>query len=566
MPETLLIFSLGPVQGFLAEARRAQDLWAGSRLLSDLTRAAIRACQAMRASMIYPADPTQKSLPNKFVVKLPEGVAPKQLAEAARQAAQEELQRRSEIAKQFLKAIVPSDAMWEKIWQRQLENHLECFWAAVVLENSYQADYQKASQAFDAAKRTRAFPQVWEEGFKDSLSGRRSALRTAQENAREYWKRIANLGKVTAAQLKPDGRERLDALGATKRFGFGDEAEQFPSTSTVATADYLEKARDHPALAAYQKTLQAISQFHCVRRDEAWPYDGDLLYLETLAPDRLRTSYEFSNTDLQRYEGQLEAARLALRMLYKSVGRPTSYYALLVMDGDSMGKRVASCASEEEHRQLSQQLVNFAAQAQHILEQYQGTAVYAGGDDVLALLSLRTALPAAQALAKAFAGVVPGGTASAGLAFVHHLYPLDAVLRAAREAEDRAKGIEGKSAVCVRALKRSGERIEVRSHWNDLGTLFEELCHWFAEGALSSRFAYEAAANLPSLGGLGREPIRSELKRLIQRHRDTNKPNPLDPTNLADRLANWVESLPGKAEELTGWLLLARFVAQGGGE
>ncbi|MCS7219861.1 MAG: type III-B CRISPR-associated protein Cas10/Cmr2 [Anaerolineae bacterium] len=550
MPDTILIFSLGPVQGFLAEARRAQDLWAGSRLLSELTQAAIQACRRSGAEMIYPADPSQESLPNKFVVKLPEGVAPEQAAEAARQAAQEELQQRGEVARQFLQSIIPSDSVWEKIWQRQLGNHLEFFWAAAVIEDDYPAAYQKASRAFDAAKRARTFQQVTEDGLKDSLSGRRSALRTAQGDARSYWNRIAASGRVTAAQLKPEGRERLDALGAIKRFGFGNEAERFPSTSSVAAADYLEKVRGkhQSALVAYREILKAIPKFYCVRGSEAWPYDGDLLYLETLVPERLRTSYGFGDADLQQYEGQLEAARLALRMLYNSIGRPSPYYALLVMDGDSMGKRVASCASEEEHRQLSQRLVSFAAQARQIVEQHQGTAVYAGGDDVLALLPLKRALPAAQALAEAFAKIVPGGTASAGLAFAHHLYPLDAVLRAAREAEGWAKGMEGKNAICVRALKRSGEPIEVRSHWGDLRTLFGELCQWFACGALSSRFAYEAAANLPFLDG---EPVQSELKRLIQRHWDTRKSNPPDPDNLAKQLVAWADSLPGKAEELT---------------
>ncbi len=135
------------------------------------------------------------------------------------------------------------------------------------------------------------------------------------------------------------------------------------------------------------------------------------------------------------------------------------------------------------------------------------------------------------------------------------------VLRAAREAERQAKDMEGKNALCVRVLKRSGEPIDVRSHWQDLDTLFEDLRVWFASGALASRFAYEAATNLIVLEG---EMVRGELKRLTQRHRDTRKPNPPEPTALAQRLAAWAQNLPGGAEELTRWILLARFVALGG--
>ncbi|MCS7177916.1 MAG: type III-B CRISPR-associated protein Cas10/Cmr2 [Anaerolineae bacterium] len=563
MPDRVFIFSLGPVQGFLAEARRAQDLWAGSQLLSELARAAIRASQGRGAKVIYPADPDQESLPNKFVVRLPESVDPEEVARTAMKSALEALKERAERAKEFLRGISPGDGTWDAIWQRQLENHLEFFWAAATIAEGYQAAYQRASRAFEAAKRTRPFPQTQEEDLKDSLSGRRSALHTAQKDARAYWKQIATSGKVTAAQLKPDGRERLDALGAIKRFGFGSDAERFPSTSSVAAADYLAKVLGHPALEIYRKTLEAIPLFYRVSEDDRWPYDGDLLYLETLASQRLQASYGFREEHLTRYKEQLEDARQSLRALYSVAGRPSPYYALLVMDGDSIGKRIARCASEEEHRTLSQQMVEFAMQAREILKPYQGTAVYAGGDDILALLPLRGALPAAQALAESFAQKVPQGTASAGLVLAHHLYPLGAVLSAGREAESWAKRMEGKNAVCVRALKRSGEPIEVRSHWGNPGKLCGALCQWFASGALASRFAYEVAANLPFLKG---ELVRSELKRLIRRHRNADKPDPPDPTDLADRLAAWAESLPGGAEELAGWLLLARFIAQGGGE
>ena len=38
MTRHMLLISLGPVQDFIASARRCQDLWFGSWLLSDLAR------------------------------------------------------------------------------------------------------------------------------------------------------------------------------------------------------------------------------------------------------------------------------------------------------------------------------------------------------------------------------------------------------------------------------------------------------------------------------------------------------------------------------------------------
>ena len=52
----LLEITFGPVQGFIASARRSRDLWAGSRLLSEVARGAAFALRKRGARLIYPAD------------------------------------------------------------------------------------------------------------------------------------------------------------------------------------------------------------------------------------------------------------------------------------------------------------------------------------------------------------------------------------------------------------------------------------------------------------------------------------------------------------------------------
>ena len=39
MNKYVLIVSVGPVQGFIASARRSRDLWCGSWLLSEIAKA-----------------------------------------------------------------------------------------------------------------------------------------------------------------------------------------------------------------------------------------------------------------------------------------------------------------------------------------------------------------------------------------------------------------------------------------------------------------------------------------------------------------------------------------------
>ena len=103
MTAHLLLVRLGPVQDFIAQARRTRDLWYGSHLLSELGRAAARALVDGGVTLIFPslaagaqlvaclaplrADKTPpQNIANKLLVEVPEGADPQQLAKAARKA------------------------------------------------------------------------------------------------------------------------------------------------------------------------------------------------------------------------------------------------------------------------------------------------------------------------------------------------------------------------------------------------------------------------------------------------------------------------------------------------
>ena len=54
MSRYLLQISLGPVQDFIAAARRTRDLWFGSLLLSEISKAAAAAVSDAGGSLIFP--------------------------------------------------------------------------------------------------------------------------------------------------------------------------------------------------------------------------------------------------------------------------------------------------------------------------------------------------------------------------------------------------------------------------------------------------------------------------------------------------------------------------------
>jgi CRISPR-associated protein Cmr2 len=566
MSEAVLIFTFGPVQSFISEARRTSDLFVGSRILVELAKAAgeaIREC----GELVFPST-LAADVPNKLVAVIPSSEI-EQTAKRAHQALINKWHNIAQTARAKLGTFHPApDGLWQQIWDRQVENAWETYWAASSAQG-YEAAYQEASRALDATKRTRAFLPAEEAGIKDSLSGSRSALRTAAIDARHYWTQVGF--QLTAAMLRPDGRERLDAIGAIKRFSDLPEQEDFPSTSAVASQPFVEKVRTH--LADYRNAVGSLLGTHLYRtrpNDPHWPYDGDLLYLETLAPGRLLSSYGIQRPAQQ----SLESARLALQKLHGQVDDgPSPYYGVIALDGDGMGKRISDCLNEldpgQAHRDLSRKLASFAAAVRSVVKRYCGAeVVYNGGDDVLALAPLSTAFELARQLALMFQSTT-GGSASAGVAVVHHLYPLGAALRAARAAEQQAKQVTGKAAVCVQVLRRSGEALEMRSPWSMVDNTFSDVVRLFQEdcmgSAVSSRLAYDVRHASYTLYEADQKS-KAELKRLISRHRNAKHPQAPSVELLSERLYNWAQALPSGMEELGAWLVFARFVTQGGRE
>ena len=54
MTQYVLTLSIGPVQGFIASARRSRDLWSGSWLLSEMAKAAAKSLFEAGAQMVFP--------------------------------------------------------------------------------------------------------------------------------------------------------------------------------------------------------------------------------------------------------------------------------------------------------------------------------------------------------------------------------------------------------------------------------------------------------------------------------------------------------------------------------
>lgn len=628
--QEFVIFAIGPVQSYIATARRTEDLWAGSRLLSALMEAGLREVSTTAAKYLFPL-PNQdgswaENLPNRAVLLATPGQG-KTVTQAMETAVRQKWQTIADEVKEYLKTEVigtPVITGWEEIWDRQVPDWLEVYWVICPWQEdkeSYGDAYGRASEWLDARKQLRHFPPHAEYDVKSTLGGIRQALRGDNDKwiARRFWETLTRKTKLGNVRRG----ERLDAIGAVKRFA--QEAGQithpdyrFPSTSSIASADFryaliAPEAKDDVQKAvkefvsALDKLVESFSSREQKRlrfRENSEPitrlynaahnnlvaqrllrYDGDYFYPDFYTTNRL-SEVIGREKDSTLSDSQLTLMRNAVQSLRRLYGvcqeaeipLPSSYFAVLAMDGDRMGYHLSqSHMTQEKHNRFSQRLTDFAQKRvpDIVEEKFPGAVVYAGGDDVLALLPISCVLEVAEELRLSFekemaqVGLPEQVTASAGIALVHQQNPLQTAIELAQAAEAEAKDVYGRQALAVRQIVRSGPPRHTGSKWQseESGSQFvstvTNIQQEFHTGALSSKFAYELLTEASALANVS-EAHEAEIGRLLKRH------GLKSPDSLAKKLATVaqgeLDQLEGRSglERLADWVLVARFLGQGG--
>lgn len=479
MSKYLFLVSIGPVQEFIASARRSRDLWFGSWILSELSKtAALTIVQQHGSAMnrlIFPAPADEEDLKpdsdfnvaNKIIAEIDQ--EPQNLATTMKKAIDARLNQIRDSAFDRIQGSFDRN-----VPNKQVADLVEFLWAGVPLSDAleYKSVRVHLEALMAARKNTRTFQVVgWGDMVpKSSLDGQResvipeSAFDTlSPENLYERYK--VNQG------------ERLCGVGLLKRLGHSGRHESFPSTSHIAAGPLLRRLKEADRASLVMHWLEYYSKLPSeTKRDEriSWGkphpiierYDGSILFEErlrdTLKNEKLRDAQKHLGVFFKNIAQVMDVSPGSLK--------PIPYYALLLADGDNMGKAIDYQDSPKKHRALSQALARFASDVKGIVEeQHEGALVYAGGDDVLAFVPLHTVLECANALATNFhknMNPYPDkdgktSTLSVGIAIAHHIEPLSDALNLARRAESEAKSVSGKNALAVVVSKRSGSETTV---------------------------------------------------------------------------------------------------------
>ncbi|MCB1776037.1 MAG: type III-B CRISPR-associated protein Cas10/Cmr2 [Candidatus Competibacteraceae bacterium] len=430
----------------------------------------------------------------------------------------------------------------------------------------YPALYDLLDRLQAAAKSVREFEQLPQEGYRCSLCGEREWLTHDREllKSSPRQKTATLWAKVQGSAWARKG-EHLCAPCTLKRL--------WPNLFAEEVADVLKRKPSRYTVSTHVMALTtSLDRWLAGAQGNAQPMHKDVLSLasklqgfETVAlpkrladdlrrqksvepvrdiAERLPAYLDFVKETEQATTGE-DALGEHRKLIERVLGaKPEAYYALIMMDGDSMGawlsgtepryqlryeetwhpqiragvaERVKQAGGEladypnqfrpvspARHMAVSAALNSFALHlARYIVEEIgKGKLIYAGGDDVLAMISVDDLLPVMFLLRLAYSGVFPvtnvqqawewlGGdsdrldirrdhirfgkrlfrvmghkaTASIGAVVAHHQAPLAYVLRKLRNAEKRAKNEGGRDAFAIDLLKRSGGAVQLTCPW-----------------------------------------------------------------------------------------------------
>ncbi|MEO0293607.1 MAG: type III-B CRISPR-associated protein Cas10/Cmr2 [candidate division WOR-3 bacterium] len=519
---SLFLFTVGPVQSFISQARKTQDFYMGSFILSFLTFKAMEIIidEYGPTNIIYPdlykqplmdfwlkkngIEPVDfdvnsiqlPTIPNRFVAILPvtDGKEINELVREMQNSIRNAINNAKDLIFQELN-INPSERANSKI-NSQLSDFPEIYWVAVpwkigdrdvsfddlkdyfedeVLKKYrelwdfatnngefppnigllYEILYSALEKSMGARKNLREFRQVEEKGRKCSVCGERDVIffrETTNKNKFErfnpYAVDLTDNEKVLLKYLA-DG-EGLCAICFIKRtfeIYLEKEASQvfkdltFPSTAEVALADFKERALRiaQNEFLNYQREMfqnNLPTTKPLPRLDMKENLEGYWFYEENLTEKHIK-----EEVGIQIDETKLKKIKENLKQLINRVGKPNSYYAILHLDADNMGKwlsgellpDIENAYNSEVwqklpddfkigltrilpqkfltpaiHASISTALRNYALEfvRKIVEEEHLGKLIYAGGDDVLAFVNLKDLFDVMQKLRWAFSGQV----------------------------------------------------------------------------------------------------------------------------------------------------------------
>jgi len=646
--------SIGPVQTFISTAKRTEDFWMGSYLLSYLISKGISVVLKKMGPdhIIFPnvkgqplvdeilekefdiemkdidkMKSQQPSLPNVVFFIAPQ----KNFESLILEIKNNILKAWQEIANTVKERFNFTDYA-SNIFDEQIKNSFDFHYVGVNInktklsefksffsenirklddfEGQYKENlgnywseiYEYMDKLFASNKLVRKFDYVEEQGRKCSLCGEHSAIADSLEisnsskKLREYWKKIAK--QIGSIRLDSDGADRLCASCLVKRlaketfFKTKFQDLHFPSVSSIANWSFVLDCLSvwdndvELVFKKYYETIESVANekfsTHVFVPQNIMQYIiKQKLQNNDIVKKFVHLSGEWFNVDTVD-TNMVPKLKNFLHIVQKKAGKnknikPSIYYAIIRMDGDKMGEWLSgthpnfplnkeivhsqlknnSSSELNKKRNLSPSIHSFISKAlndfslnivQDIVEnQFPGKLIYAGGDDVLALLPVDYALQCAEMIRFAFSGQIKDeqidleqksgfyvknskegkifasmgykASMSAGIVFAHIKENFQSVLEQSMNCEHTAKENLGRDAFYISIMKHSGNEIHFGLKWNKdrrSVVLLNSVLKYFYNNDVSMNFFSSTATSLQYIDDA--DVIFALLKKEISDH------------------------------------------------
>ncbi len=257
--------------------------------------------------------------------------------------------------------------------------------------------------------------------------------------------------------------------------------------------------------------------------------DANYMHREFVQDERLCPLRDTDRQTRDELADRLQSVYDAPDDTGRRLGPPPKFYALLLADGDHLGK----LASAVGGKVVSKSLASFTRQVPKIILKHGGVTVYAGGDDVLAMLPVDSSLECATEISAAYRSAFLNAecrnearlsntdccneaTLSAAVVCAHVRLPMRSTLAEAhRLLDDIAKTGNGRNSLAISVSKPGGLHCQWVSSWNRphagsdtnavdlLAELSKTLTFGDSEPGLSSALLYRVRELLMRLCGLG---------------------------------------------------------------
>ena len=529
---SLVVFAITPVQDFIAKARKLRDYWTGSVILSYLSFWGIKTvCEELGPdAVIYPSikdqslvdtwvrqnqkegdykrffsddfksDDTKEiaSFPNKFVFICPTDDV-LSVCEKVDASIKNKWHEIADIVKKYLKDRTSASQKFDALFESQTEKFWKhSFGSCKVLKIKDKTYFEKILSA-----------DKWEDEF--------SSLKNEQDNylygtTHSLAQSILAAGKMKPSLLKnPQNGEKCPLCGDH------EVLNDFVLTGKTSAKDYSNAVRDfwdkvrektNPDFGNNSQTgekerlcaICAIKRYLPVsiraKKEsilntvfsgyDTFPSTTEIALCEKLkdisGDERKKIAQQMHDNENELTDFEKKELKLSDR---------DKYYAFLLMDGDKMGDLIngeilENRITEETHAKISDALNNFARKGvKPAIDEANGRLIYAGGDDVCAIVPLNSVLDAASKISKSYKeNFAKLGlknktgkevSISGAIIIAHHKQPLKEVIKDAHAVLDgKAKDGAGRNALAIRLKKRSGGDRDFALKWDAVNEFFDD--------------------------------------------------------------------------------------------